>query len=281
MAQTYQKGARSTVHRIDLPCDQTGFQCPPPFDVHMKFLPALPPLQGWTLLAHAAAGKPDALARWLAEHPTIKDIRVEPGLSPKLLRATMVKLPPLWESAASFVKVHHLDLTADGHASWFIEATSDQVLAFVNDLETKQDLPLKATEVRVRPVRELMEEAPISRRQFEALATAVQMGYYDIPHRLDLRTLAKQSGISLGSLSELLRRAEAAILTHYVDTSLMAWPPSKEEPPNPFRPIENLVQLAAWRRVRESQPPSRAGPAHETAHAQDGAQPGWPLVPRA
>src|SRR5688572_7879776 len=134
MAQKYGKGTQSSVHRIDLACAQTGFLCPPPFDVHIKFIPNVAPLAGWTLLAHAAAGKPDAIARWLAKHPGIANIRVEPGLSPKLLRARMERLPELWAAAASFVRVHHLDLGVDGHASWFIEGSREDVLAFVHDL---------------------------------------------------------------------------------------------------------------------------------------------------
>lgn len=246
MAQTYLKGAVPTVHRIDLPCEQTGFLCPPPHDVHIKFLPNLPPLAGWTLLAHATAGRPDALARWLAEHPGIEDVRVEPGLAPKLLRATVARLPPTWETASSFARVHHLDLAADGQASWFIEGAKADILSFVEDLEARQGVPLKATEVRCRPVHE-RHRAPISRRQFEALSAAVAMGYYDIPHRIDLRALAAQSGISLGSLSELLRRAEAAVLTHYVDASLMGWPVSPKDAPNPFQPMETLLQPVTTR----------------------------------
>lgn len=231
------------VHRIDLTCDQTGFLCPPPFDVHIKFLPNLPPLQGWTLLAHAAAGRPNALASWLAEHPGIKDIRVEPGLAPKLLRAKVAALPDLWAAALSYVRVHHLDLSAEGHASWFIEGSKKDVHAFLEDLGRRQDIPLQATEVRVRRV-DPEGRAPITRRQFETLATAVAMGYYEIPHRLDLRALATQAGVSLGSFSELLRRAEAAVLIHYVDSSLMGWPASEKDLPNPFKPVEALLPVA-------------------------------------
>ncbi len=242
MAQTYLRGTAAAVHRVDLPCEQTGFACPPPFDVHIKFLPNAPPGQGWTLLAHAAAGAPDALARWLAKDPRIAEVRVGPGLAPKLLRATVRALPPLWEAAASFVKVHHLDLAADGSAAWFIEGDRQRVAAFVQDLERRQRVPLAATEVRCRPVHERDDKAPISRRQFEVLSMAVAMGYYDIPHRLDLRALAARAGISLGSLSELLRRAEAAVLTHYVDAALMAWPADDDGPPNPFKPFEELLR---------------------------------------
>jgi hypothetical protein len=246
MAQKTLRGLAAAVYRIDLACEQAGFSCPP-FDVHLKFLPNQLPRRGWTLLAHAAAGKPDALAPWLAEHPGIQDVRVEPGLAPKLLRATASHLPPLWAAAASFARVHHLDLSADGHASWFIDGVRGEILAFIDDLERRQ-VALGATEVRCRPVDE-RRRAPVSRRQFEVLSTAVAMGYYDIPHRVDLRALATQSGISLGSLAELLRRAEAAVLTHYVDAALMGWPASGEEPPNPFAPIEALVEPVVERVV--------------------------------
>ena len=262
MAQKYLKGPMPTVHRIDLPCDQTGFKCPPPHDVHIKFLPNLPPLQGWTLLAHAAAGKPEALARWLADQG-FQDVRVEPGLAPKLLRASVRELPPIWAEAAAFAKVHHLDLAADGHASWFVEGAKADILAFVEDLEGKQKVPLAATEVRCRPV-SVRRRAPITRRQFEALASAVAMGYYDSPHRIDLRSLAAQAGVSLGSLSELLRRAEAAVLTHYVDASLMGWPVSATDRPNPFQPVESLLEPVAFERPS---PPRGRGASAEWARA--------------
>jgi hypothetical protein len=100
----------------------------------------------------------------------------------------------------------------------------------------------------------------------------VQMGYYDIPHRLDLRQLAKQTGISLGSLSELLRRAEAAILTHYVDSSLLGWPLAGESPPNPFKPIENLLQPAVLARAEQDDAPQWPASARGDSKLE------WPLA---
>ncbi|HUR24440.1 MAG TPA: helix-turn-helix domain-containing protein [Candidatus Thermoplasmatota archaeon] len=241
MTQTYLKGTTATVHRIDLPCEQTGFTTPP-FDVHLKFLPSPADGAGWTLLAHAAAGKPDILARWLDQHPGIGHVRVAPGLAPKLFRASTATLPPIWATVASFVKVHHLDLAADGHAAWFIEGVRDQVWALVQHLEAAQRLQPATGAVRCRPVAGHGRSAILSRRQFEALSTAVAMGYYEIPHRIDLRTLAKATGVSLGSVSELLRRAEGAILTHYVDASLMGWPLSEEDELRSFRPMVNMLR---------------------------------------
>jgi hypothetical protein len=237
MTQTYLKGSTAAVHRIDLTCERTGFSTPP-HDVHIKFLPS-PAQEGWTLLAHAAAGKTEALARWLKQYPGIDQVRIAPGLAPKLFRATVAALPPAWAKVASYAKVHHLDLGADGNAAWFVEGLRDQVWALVQQLDAAA-APLGPTEVRCRPVTD-PGLPPISRRQLEALSTAVALGYYEIPHRIDLRQLAATTGVSLGSVSELLRRAEGAILTHYVDSRLMGWPSPDEDALRSFRPMVNML----------------------------------------
>ena len=239
MTTTFPRGnPAATAHRLDLPCEATGFT-KPPFDVHLKFLP--PATTGpWTLLAHAAAGKPDALALWLTPHPGIDEVVAVPGIASKVLRAKSASLPPAWADVASFVKIHHLDLAADGSASWFIEGTPERLLALLEHL--KAEPRLASVEVRCRPVQDGLREATISRRQFEALATAVSLGYYQIPHHIDLRTLALRTGISLGSVSELLRRAEGTVLTHYVDSVLMRWPLlAGDDPLKLPEPIENLL----------------------------------------
>ena len=246
MTQTYLKGGNATVHRIDLPCEQTGFTTPP-CDVHIKLLPSPATGEGWTLRAHAAAGKPDQLASWLRPNPGISNVRVAPGIAPKLLRATMAALPAQWATVASFVKVHHLNLAPDGNAAWFIEGVRDQVWTLVQHLEAiAGPRPMGATQVRCRPVSG--REPHITRRQFEVLATAVSLGYYEIPHRLDLRALAVRTGLSLGSVSELLRRAEGAVLTQYIDFTLMGWPLVDDETAIPVPPALNPL--------RHSHPPT-------------------------
>jgi hypothetical protein len=210
----------------------------PPCDVRLKALPAP---EGWTLLAHGAAGRMESVARWLRLHPGIKEVCVGPGIAPKVLRATAAHMPAAWEAVAQHATVHHLGLATDGYASWFVEGGRDRIWALLRHLETTPDAPLAATEIRCRPVHAGRSEAPISRRQFQTLATAVALGYYEIPHRVDLRTLATKGSVSLGCVSELLRRAEGAVLTHYVDSSLLGWPArAMETPANPFRSLDNL-----------------------------------------
>lgn len=62
-------------------------------------------------------------------------------------------------------------------------------------------------------------------RQQEALRTAYEMGYFEIPRTASLDDVAAELDISASSLSERLRRAQ----THVIETSVAStWPPLPE-----------------------------------------------------
>lgn len=209
----------SAIHRIDMPSGQAGFP-DPPCPVQLKFLP-VPQSGGWVLLANVRPGETGAIAAWLAGQAAYAGITVAPGIAPRLVRARAASLPPLWSEVAALVSVHHLDLRSQS-ASWFVEGARTDIAALLQRLcasgPSQDDVP-----VRCRSVHLPGRPAEITRRQHEALCAAVALGYYEIPHRIDLRTLARHTGVSLGSFSELLRRAESAVLRHHVDSRLLAW----------------------------------------------------------
>lgn len=62
-------------------------------------------------------------------------------------------------------------------------------------------------------------------RQYEALRTAYERGYFDIPRRTSLKELAIELDISPSSLSERLRRAQTQLIEETVATT---WPPLPE-----------------------------------------------------
>jgi len=59
-------------------------------------------------------------------------------------------------------------------------------------------------------------------RQREALRTAYELGYFDIPRQTSLEDIAHELGISASSLSERLRRAQTQLIEETVATT---WPP--------------------------------------------------------
>lgn len=70
------------------------------------------------------------------------------------------------------------------------------------------------------------ESAPpgdgLTDRQHEALRTAYELGYFDIPRQASLEDVAERLGISASSVSERLRRAQIQIIQETVATT---WPP--------------------------------------------------------
>lgn len=59
-------------------------------------------------------------------------------------------------------------------------------------------------------------------RQREALRTAYQLGYFEIPRRTSLEAVADELGVAASSASERLRRAQTELVEKTVATS---WPP--------------------------------------------------------
>ncbi|MEM0074726.1 MAG: helix-turn-helix domain-containing protein [Conexivisphaerales archaeon] len=55
----------------------------------------------------------------------------------------------------------------------------------------------------------------ITSRQEEILRIALDLGYFESPRRINLRSLSGRLGIAPGTLSEIIRRAQKNILTNY------------------------------------------------------------------
>jgi hypothetical protein len=48
------------------------------------------------------------------------------------------------------------------------------------------------------------------------------MGYYDVPHRVDLRRLGKAMNLSVSAVSQLLRRAQGLVIRGFIDANTLA-----------------------------------------------------------
>lgn len=59
----------------------------------------------------------------------------------------------------------------------------------------------------------------ITPRQEELLRIAFDLGFFEFPKRITLEELANKFGLSMGTLSEILRRAEKNILGGYFSTT--------------------------------------------------------------
>lgn len=201
----------TVARRVDLSCDVIGFSAPP-CRVQIRFTPHGD--DRWTLVALTPPAQPPAVARWLeAYEPTA--IHVASGLAPKALRATFDHLPEAWARILKKVRVRFMELTPDGAASLFIKGSPDELQAFIESVHDENP------DARTRQTRD-DEDVSLSPRQMEILSRAVGLGYYEIPHNITLRDLAERLDLTVGTVSELLRRAEAQVITSYVDAHMVS-----------------------------------------------------------
>lgn len=278
-----------TMKRIDMPCALAGFE-PPPCIARIRFTPSRDALR---LTCVTLPGRPPDLARWLRPHRP-DSVTIPQGLSPDELRAKFNKIPTEWSRWMSDLDVHHMDLHPEGTATAFVVASDAQIEHMVAG-SALVDCPIHVRPVARRP--------DLTRRQEEILDAAVRLGYYDMPHRTDLRTLGRKMGISVGSVSTLLRRAEAAVIHAFTDGKATARWTAREralpilesgdgEPVNltrskdPMRLLDEILDgagpLPPWPRPgwgRKDAPaaagPSPAGssPAEVPAGSQDASPP--------
>ena len=112
--------------------------------------------------------------------------------------------------------VERIEVTPEGwrQQRWFADRSAfEQYCAFWR--ETADAFSL----FRLTDATDVAEATPtdgMTDRQREALVTAYEMGYFEIPRTTSLGDVAAELGISASSLSERLRRAQ----THLVETQL-------------------------------------------------------------
>ena len=163
----------------------------------------------WTLFVQTlgAESVPEAV-RWLQ---LTSPLRLEFG-SRNIVRADYDPLPAEVARAFAGVEMQFTRLEPNGDAVISVVGTRGGVAAFARRLYGPK-APLELVQLRGAepPVRLLTTP------QDDALRAAVAAGYYRIPRALNLEELARKLGITSGSLSERLRRAEGRIITRYVE----------------------------------------------------------------
>jgi hypothetical protein len=184
-------------HRLELPGNALGLP-PPPVYTELTLGRAR---QGWSVRALAARPDAEGLARWLR---SLGAASVEPVTAREpSLKAAFARLPDGLAFVDTLAELECVGLGSDGSAFLVARATKSKFQELLQQLESRR--------MAENAVPELTE------RQAELLQFCADRGYYDIPREANLRGLAAELGISPTALSRALRRAEARILSAYVE----------------------------------------------------------------
>ncbi|NIQ06485.1 MAG: hypothetical protein GWO20_12395 [Candidatus Korarchaeota archaeon] len=168
---------------------------------------------GWGIVT--MSGDDEILDRVLEEirgHPSVGSVKVEtrkPGTVSFLVE--VVKCRPcevLINSKAFLVFPVYIK---GGRMRWLIMTDNNLTLGKICD-----ELEELGCEVKIERVTPLTEKGILTKRQEEVLRTAFALGYFDFPRRTDSKKLARKLGISVSTLSEVMRAAERRVFAEYV-----------------------------------------------------------------
>lgn len=172
--------------------------------------PPQPGHGGPLMTATCPPGRAQAAARWV-QGVADAEVEVEGGLAPTTVRFRFTVPPPGWAPLQDAAGLRRLDVHPEGICSLFLDAAPGQAQLLADELGWLE--PPRVRQVADAPGSQL------THRQQRALSLAVSLGYYEIPRRIDLGGLASRIGVSSSALSELLRRAESALVMDYCDRS--------------------------------------------------------------
>ncbi len=75
----------------------------------------------------------------------------------------------------------------------------------------------KGLEIEIERIAQTSDQYHITRKQEKLVRLALEKGFFDYPRRTTLEQLAKLSDMSTSAVSEILKRGEKNILTHYFE----------------------------------------------------------------
>ncbi|MFA5314155.1 MAG: helix-turn-helix domain-containing protein [Methanomassiliicoccales archaeon] len=99
----------------------------------------------------------------------------------------------------------------DGLMRWAVIAPCQDALRRLKEL-----LEEGGTTVVLESVRQLKSERELTLHQEKVIKLAFDLGYYDIPRRIDLAKLGKILGVSKPTLDIMLRRAQRKVLASFL-----------------------------------------------------------------
>ncbi|MFA5862154.1 MAG: helix-turn-helix domain-containing protein [Candidatus Thermoplasmatota archaeon] len=122
------------------------------------------------------------------------------------VRMNIDECPLLHAAAASGVMPRFPFQVNDGVDEWLVITENGQVSSFVEDLRKR------GAWVDVVYSREHHPHESLTPRQRQLMEHAIQQGYYEVPRRVTLTTLAQRLHVAKSTLSEALARGEKHVL---------------------------------------------------------------------
>jgi predicted DNA binding protein len=98
----------------------------------------------------------------------------------------------------------------DDFLHWTVLASSnDQIKSLIERMKSN------GMDAKLLKMTDISSKEELTKRQEDILKIALEKGYFDFPKRISIRELAQMFGISISTLSEILRTAQKKVMASY------------------------------------------------------------------
>ncbi|WP_336365375.1 helix-turn-helix domain-containing protein [Halalkalicoccus salilacus] len=119
----------------------------------------------------------------------------------------------------SLVVVPPMVYSADGWLDMTIVGRGEALTDLVDALEQRAGIGVDVREIGTYDRRLGTVTGSLTERQFEAIETATEMGYYSVPRQASLSAVAAELGVASSTASELLRCGESRLMSRLIGSS--------------------------------------------------------------
>ncbi len=168
---------------------------------------------GWGIVTiRGANGAIDKMVEEIREHPSVGKVKVtdrQPGMVSLLVDVVRCRACRVLITSKAFM-VYPVDIKK-GRMKWLLITDTNKTVGKLLEALEQVDCDVKLE--RVTP---LGDKGVLTDRQEEIIQAAFSSGYFDFPRRTGSPKLAKQLGISISTLSEVMRAAQRRIFAEYL-----------------------------------------------------------------
>lgn len=158
----------------------------------------------------APADRIEDAIRELKDDPHFEKVDVARPGKERALATVTARMCGLCNTIASSNCFHLSTFNEDGNILWKIIASDIGPLNKLIERLRKQGYA-----VEVKKIKEIKRREDLTRRQEEIIRIALEKGYFDNPKRISIRELGELIGVSISTLSEILRSGQKKILASY------------------------------------------------------------------
>lgn len=156
----------------------------------------------------------DKMVEEIRNHSSVGRVEVkdrQPGMVSLLVDVVRCRACRVLITSKAFM-VYPVDIRK-GRMKWLLITDTNKTVGKLSEVLKQVDCDVKLERITL-----LSDKGVLTNRQEETIQVAFASGYFDFPRKIGSQKLANQLGVSVSTLSEVMRAAQRRIFAEYLQT---------------------------------------------------------------